>query len=118
MAPLSRRELLARFGLTAGSLPFLEALGHEAWADGPAPYKPPPKRLVCLYIGHGIFRQNWLPFVPSTMPIGTESPGNMLKAPKDYLRGVAFQQLDGCKIIDTSEFTGALTQSSAPNGRG
>ena len=108
MAPLSRRELLARFGLTAGSLPFLEALGHEAWA-GPAPYKPPPKRLVCLYIGHGIFRQNWLPFVPSTMPIGTESPGNMLKAPKDYLRGVAFQQLDGCKIIDTSEFTGALS---------
>ncbi len=115
MARLTRREILKRFGLTAGSLPLLDALGRKAWAGGPdggtdaGTYTPPPKRLVCIFIGHGIFAQNWVPFQPSTMPIGTDSPGSMLKAAKDYLRPVAFQQGQNCKIIDLDPFTGALS---------
>ena len=111
MPRLTRREILKRFGLAAGSLPMLDALGRNAWADGPDAGTPqaPPKRLVCIFIGHGIFAQHWLPFVPSTMPIGTVSPGTGILAPKDFLRPVPFTQGNDCQIIDLAPYTGALS---------
>jgi hypothetical protein len=104
MAPLTRRELLRRFGLMAGSLPLLDALGNRAFADPTT-----PRRLVCIVLGHGIFPQHWLPWVPTGMPISTATPGNLLKAPSDYLQAVAAEQRSSCHVIDLAGRTGALS---------
>lgn len=104
MKPFSRRELLRRFGLAAGSLPLLDAMAERASADP----LPPPKRLVCITLWHGIFAQHWLPYVPRTMPISTNSPGSMLRAPSQFLRPMPFEQRDGCAVIDLGGETGAL----------
>lgn len=101
----SRRELIRRLGLTMGSLPLLDALGRNtAFAADPL-----RKRLVCIYLPHGVFAQNWLPFVKTGMPISKSSPGNMLKPPSAFLREVAFEQRTGCTAIDLTPYTGALS---------
>ncbi len=100
---ISRRELLQRLGLAAASLPVLDALGNRAWAAAPS------KRLVCIVVEHGVFAQHWLPFVPTTLPISTSSPGNLLMAPSQFLRPVPFRQLAGCTGIDLTPYTGALS---------
>ncbi len=102
----SRRQLIKRFGLMAGSLPLLDAFGNRAFADGAVPLS---KRIVCIVVGHGVFSQHWLPYVAKGMPIATTSPGNMLKAPSDYLREVAFEQRTGCSAIDLAPYTNALS---------
>lgn len=104
MPRLSRRELLRTLGLAAASLPMLDALGNKAWADGA-----PPRRLVSIVLEHGVFAQHWLPLVPSTLPISTQSPGSLLKAPSTFLRPVPFTQRSGCTAIDLSGYTGALS---------
>ncbi len=104
--PFSRRELMRRFGLTLGSVPLLDAFGRSAaWADSTSP----AKRLVCIYIPHGVFAQHWLPFVPRGRPISSESPGNGLKPANQFLKEVAFEQRTGCVAIDLAPFTGALS---------
>lgn len=102
--PLTRRELIRRLGLAAASLPFLDALGQHSWA---APT--PPKRLVSIVLQHGIFAQNWLPFVPTGTPISSDEPGDLLKPPSAFLQPVAFTQRDGCAAIDLTSFSGALS---------
>jgi Protein of unknown function (DUF1552) len=101
---ISRRELLRRFGLTAASVPLLDAFCQAAFAAPSAP----AKRLVCIVNPHGVFTQHWLPFVPTTYPIATGSPGNLLQAPSAFLRKVAFTQRTGCTAIDLSSYSGAL----------
>ena len=94
---------MRRFGLAAASLPLLEA--SRAYATPPAP----AKRLVSIVLRHGIFAQHLLPFVPSTLPISTASPGSLLKAPSTFLRPVAFEQRTGCTAIDLTPYSGALS---------
>ncbi len=101
---ITRRELMRRFGLTAASLPLLDVLPRTA---GAAPTTP-VKRLVCIVNNHGVFAQHWLPYVPTGFPISTSSPGNLLQAPSDFLRPVAFTQRTGCTAIDLTSYTGAL----------
>ncbi len=107
---ISRRELLRRFGLTAASLPMLDAFRHSALAAPTAP----AKRLVCIVNPHGVFAQHWLPFVPTTFPIGTASPGNLLQPPSAFLRPVPFSQRSGCTAIDLSSYGGALGPIFSP----
>lgn len=105
MTALSRRELLRRFGLTAASVPLLEAFGARAFAQAATP----KKRIVSIVAEHGLFPQHWLPHVPNTLPISTMSPGSLLQAPSAYLRPSAFTQRAGCKAIDLMPTTGALS---------
>ena len=106
----SRRELLVRFGLVAGSLPLLDAFGNAAWA-GPAA---PAKRLICITIPHGIFTHHWLPFVPNTRPVSTNSPGSFFPAPDTFFKKVPFQQRAECTVIDMLAMSGALSPTLSP----
>ena len=83
----------------------LDAFGHRALAGPTAA----AKRLVCITVAHGVFAQNWLPFVSKGMPIGTVSPGSMLKAPSAFLKQVDFEQRTGCTAIDLAPYTTALS---------
>lgn len=55
-APLSRRKILKKLGLSAAMAPFLPLLESEAYAQGDG-----PKRLFLCSYPHGMGRSHWLP---------------------------------------------------------
>lgn len=101
---ISRRELLKRFGLTAGALPLLPSLG--AWAQTA---QAPRKRFVAITITHGIFAQHLLPFIPNNLSASTSSPGNLLTKPSDFMQKVAFTSRGDASVIDLGPYTQALS---------
>jgi hypothetical protein len=107
---INRRELLERLaglGLATSVLNLgLPSLG-QAQAD--------KKRFVTICVPHGVFNQNWLPFVPIDATPSSENPGQNLKAASAYMQRRTFTPRGvNVKEFDLSGITGDISPLFSP----